>query len=272
MAGYKKPPSFEDKPYEHYIEELKAWTFVTDLAKEKQGPAVALSFSENDPSHIRAKIFSDLKIEGLEKETGMAALVEFMDKLFKKDELTEVYEYYVSFDRYKHSQGESVEGYIMEFEKRYSKTKNYGMELPQNVAAFRLLDRTMLDHKDRQFVLTAVNYNKKDTLFMQMKNAVKKFLGEQSMPSENHIKTESVKQEASCMVNYEKSNAGFHKKGGYYQHGRGRRPIPRGCSDIQNRVFHKWNPVDQEGNPLKCNICESILHLVKDCPYIRMQI
>ena len=24
------------------------------------------------------------------------------------------------------------------------------------------------------------------------------------------------------MVNYEESNAGFHNKGGYYQHGRGR--------------------------------------------------
>ena len=42
---------------------------------------------------------------------------------------------------------------------------------------------------------------------MQMKNALKKFFGEQSMPSENHIK-------ASWMVNYQESNAGFHKKGG----------------------------------------------------------
>ena len=84
----------------------------------------------------------------------------------------------------------------------------------------------MLDHKDRQLVLTAVDYNKKDTLFMQMKDALKKFFDEQSMPSENHTKTESIKQEASYMVNYEESNAEFRKKGGYYQRGRGRRPIP----------------------------------------------
>ena len=61
------------------------------------------------PSHIRDNIFSELKIENLKNETGMATLVEFMDKLFKKDELTEAYEYYVSFDRCKGSQGESVE-------------------------------------------------------------------------------------------------------------------------------------------------------------------
>ena len=126
---------------------------------------------------MKDKIFSELKIEHLKKEIGMTTLVEFMDKLFKKDELTEVYEYYVSFDRYKCSQGESVESHMIEFEKRYNKTKNYGMELPQSVVAFKLLDGTMLDHKDRQLVLTAADYNKKDTLFTQMKNALKKFLG-----------------------------------------------------------------------------------------------
>ena len=102
---------------------------------------------------------------------------------------------------------------------------------------------------------------------MQMKNALANFFGEQSMPSENHIKTESIKQEASCMVNYEESSTGFHKKGGYYQRGRVRRPIPCGSSAMQSRVFRKRNPVDQEGNPLKCNICESILQFAKDCPH-----
>ena len=47
-------------------------------------------------------------------------------------------------------------------------------------------------------------------------------------------------------MHVELCNAGFHKKGGYYQCGRGR-PI--------------------HGNTLKCNICESILHFAKDCPH-----
>ena len=40
------------------------------------------------------EIFSELRIEDLKKETSMVILAEFMDKLLKKDELTEVYEYY----------------------------------------------------------------------------------------------------------------------------------------------------------------------------------
>ena len=143
----------------------------------------------------------------------------------------------------------------MEFEKRDNKTNNYGIELSQNVVAFKLLDGTMLDHNDRQLVLTAVDY------------ALKKLFDEHSIPSENHIKTESIKQEASCMVNYEESNAGFHKRGGYYQRGKVRRPAPCGSSRMQSRVFLKRNLVDQDGDPLKCNICESILHFAKDCPH-----
>ena len=132
----------------------------------------------------------------------MVTLVEFMDKLFTQDELTEVYEYHISLNRYKRSQGENVKSYKMEFEKRYNKTKNYGMELPQNVVPFKLLDGTMPDHKDRQLVHTAVDYKKKNTLFMQMKNALKKFFGEQSMLSENQIKTESIKVTVHDFANH----------------------------------------------------------------------
>ena len=37
MSNYKNPPEFNSKakPYERYIEELKAWCVVTDLDKEK---------------------------------------------------------------------------------------------------------------------------------------------------------------------------------------------------------------------------------------------
>ena len=144
-------------------------------------------------------------------------------------------------------------------------------KLPQNVVTFKLLDGTMLNHKDRQLVFTAVDYNKKDTLFMKMKNALKKLFGEQSMSSENHIKTESIKQETSCMVNYEESNAGFHKKGGYYQHGRGRRPIPCASGGMQSHVFRKRSPVNQEGNPLSATFVNQFFILQKTA-HIHMQI
>ena len=52
------------------------------------------------------------------------------------------------------------------------------MELPQSVLAFKLLDGTLLQYKDRQLVLTAVDYSNLETLFSQIKVALKRFFGE----------------------------------------------------------------------------------------------
>ena len=56
------------------------------------------------------------------------------------------------------------------------------MELPESVLAFKLLDGACLQHKDRQLVLTGVNYAEVANMFKQMKTALKKFFGEQSIP------------------------------------------------------------------------------------------
>ena len=42
--------------------------------------------------------------------------------------------------------------------------------------AFKSLDGTLREHKDRQLVLTAVNYSNVETLFSQMEVALKSFL------------------------------------------------------------------------------------------------
>ena len=69
------------------------------------------------------------------------------------------------------------------------------------------------------------------------------------MPSENHIKTENIKQ---VTINVEEGEDQF---------------LMVLVSGMQSRVFPKWNSVEQEENPLKCNTCESILHFAKDCPH-----
>ena len=120
MSNYKKPPAFGEKAYDQYVEELKAWSIVTDLESSKQAVAVALSFPDSDSTQVKDKLFNEMKIEELNSENGMQLLISFMDKLFKRDELTQVYERYVSFDRFRRASGMSMESYISEFEKLYT--------------------------------------------------------------------------------------------------------------------------------------------------------
>ena len=92
-------------------------------------------------------------------------LITYLDKLFKKDELSEVYERYVLFDRYEKNDQQLVEDFILEFERRristdYNRIIQTEMKLPPPVLALKLLDASKLPHTDRQLVLTAIDYNK----------------------------------------------------------------------------------------------------------------
>ena len=88
------------------------------------------------------------------------------------------------------------------------------MELPQSVLAFKLLDGTLLEHKDRQSVLTTVDYSNVETLLSQMKVALKKFFGDQSKPA---ISTEdsSIKYEAALATRHEECNMNYRKRSNF---------------------------------------------------------
>ena len=178
MSSYKNPPQFESttKPYERYIEELKAWCMVTDLEEEKQGIATALSLPENDPSGVRDEVFNQVTLGKLNKTDGVEILMTYLDSLFKKDELSEVYERYINFDGHQKDPKQEMEEFVLKFEKLYNRIKQRDMGLLQPVLAFKLLDASKLPHRDRQLVLTGVDYSQKDNLFDQMKASLKSFM------------------------------------------------------------------------------------------------
>ena len=64
-----------------------AWTVVTDLSREKQAVAVALSLPEDDKNNIKEKVFVGLKLYDLNSENGMSLLFQFLDKHLLEVEL-----------------------------------------------------------------------------------------------------------------------------------------------------------------------------------------
>ena len=275
MSSYKNPPEFNilTNPYDRYIEELKAWCIVTELPKKKQGVAVALAMPENDSSGVRDKIFNDIKLDELNKDDGIDSLIHYMDNLFKRDELSEVYERYIKFDRFSRAENQKIENFILEFEKLYNRIRQKEMELPVPVLAFKLLDASGLSHHNRQLALTGVDYSNKANLFNQMKTSLKKFHGEQAIPesSENGslkiVKSEggSDQEVLYTRSNYRKWPSRNRGRGaGRYQSGNQSR-YPQ-SNDNQKRD-RSTNPPGFNGKPLKCKICESVMHLMRDCPH-----
>ena len=140
-------------------------------------------------------------MEDLKSDDGVKKLIKFMDNLFKKDELSEGYEIFSDFERFKRSPTMTMDTYSMEFDKLYNKTKKFAVVLPESVKAFKLLEGTELEQKDRQLVLTGVNYENSDTLYKQMTSALKKFFGRQSLASSSVSgATTSIKVEPSYIA------------------------------------------------------------------------
>ena len=292
--NYKIPPVFTtQKPYSRWVDEIKAWQALTDLDVKKRGIAIALSLPEDGQNSIRDKVFSELTVDVLNADDGVEKLIEFMDKIFKKDELSEAYEAYTEFDRFRRSKATSMEDYVTEFEKLYNKTKKFKMDLPQPVLAFKLLECSELDMKDRQLVLTGVNYANVADLFKQMSTSLKKFFGQQAASSKDMIDVGSIKVESACLttenVNYLRNrsgkNSGYRGNHGGYR-GRGNysgRPSasnyrgsdnwerstfsdkPKGANT--NTVNKPINPDGPDGLPIRCLSCDSVRHLMKQCPH-----
>ena len=120
MAMRISPPEFsKSKSYERYKQELTAWREVTDLKKEKQGIAIALSLPEND--NIREKVFDELDIDDLKKNDGLDTLMLFLDAQLGKDDLVDSLEKFEDFEDLSRESGQSISDFIALFDQKYHK-------------------------------------------------------------------------------------------------------------------------------------------------------
>ena len=218
-------PKFDAKTkrYERYIQEVEAWCSVNTGIEEKQKAVVlALSLPDTDESGVKDKLFNDISLADLSKEDGVKVFIEFMDGLFKKDDLSETYERYVQFDRFQKIASQNIDEFIIEFDKLYNRAAKRGVNLPDVVKAFKLLDAAKLSHQDKLFVLTAVDYAQKDKMYDQTKAALRKFKGGQATPgcltgTTATGSTQPIKLEPAFIAEHEEAlmAAGYVKKNAF---------------------------------------------------------
>ncbi len=256
MAMKLNPPDFgKSKSYERYKQELLAWREVTEVKKEKLGIAVALSLP--DETTIRDKVFDELGIEDLKGENGFDTILEFFDKNLSKDDLTDSIEKFESFEDCKREPGQSVIDFISNFDQKYNKILKKKMKLPSEVLAFKLLRRANISREERMLVMTGMDYSKKDTLYEQTKQSLKKFKGEMASGGSN-LPTMAIKCEPTFV-------AASYSRGRYNRGRRPNRSTWRGGMD--GRKERPVNPMGSNGKPMTCLACGSYRHLVSTCPH-----
>ena len=116
-----------------------------------------------------------------------------LDRSFKKDDLSIVCEVWSAFIHMIREPIDKMDEFTTKFEKKVVDLIRCGIDLPQVVLAMQIIDAANITDKEKQIVLTVVDYSKKDHMLDprldQSKSALRKFFGERKSM------TTAVKQE-----------------------------------------------------------------------------
>ena len=242
-SNYKNPPRFDEDDYSCWKNEIKIWTMMTELPKNKQALAVSLSLNGN-----AKRAAMGIAVETLNTDEGMSNLLETLDNLFLKDSLDSMYEAYQNFDKFQRPENMSISEYIIEFDQRYLKSTKFEMTLPDPVLAFKLLDKSGLDYQQRQLALTACASS--ELKYKNMKSALKRIFGESNVAGP-YNEEPIVKQETALYATLKKKK--YHN-------------FPKSDTGGSNR-FKNGNPPNRYGKITRCSICQSVLHWWRECPH-----
>lgn len=261
MAASKlEPPRFFDDAagYPEYKRKLERWSRITKIAQAKQAEYVVYHL-EDHPSGIQEKIDIAIGADIEDAVDGMGKLIKFLDEIYAEDEMSEAWNKYKDFIRLKRDQDQPVTEFIAEFDKKHKRAKESGCQFSDMVLGFNLLESCQLSETDEKFILIDVDFKtgkEQENLLSQIKNSLRKFQGRDRLRDgkENLIKTEdtfvsSVKEALLA--------DGWTPPGS----------SPAGPSVRKNSAEYKGkkNPLDSNGNPLRCFKCQSEYHMSDRC-------
>ena len=284
------PVLSKDKSYERFKTELTLWKNVTTTPVAKMGTIIALSLPEDHPSKIKDKIFDQLSVADLSGNDGYDNLIAVMDKILLKDSLTDAFDKYLNFEKYNRKH-ESVSEFIEIFDMNYNKLDKLGIKLPSEILAFKLLIQCNLTKDEEMLVKSGIDYNNKANMYQDTKESLKKFKGDCTQSSMGCGPAISVKKEnESVNLTQPRYNSKLKTRGGSsYHQGYFKRDtrsefgqfqpkgvnfkssstqVTRGRGRVNNGgMMRPINPTGQGGQILRCAACDSVRHMLAECPH-----
>ena len=105
--------------YQDWLKLKKIWRNFSDLPKAKQGPAIVLSL-ENEGLDAVLELIEEV-ISG---ENGVDAIINRLDRIYKKDEKLENYMALENIETFKGPENMKISDYLNNFEQLYNKKKS----------------------------------------------------------------------------------------------------------------------------------------------------
>ena len=136
----KKPPVLHDlENYEQWKEDVFMWKEMTDLSRNKQALAVHLTLKGQ-----AGEVANQVSTANKKKDDGLEILLDKLDEAFLKEPERRKYKAYQGFEECLRKDGMPICEFMRVFDTKYFKMKAKGMELPDEVLAFRLVKNCRL--------------------------------------------------------------------------------------------------------------------------------
>ena len=279
MSANKTPPSLsKSKNYQDYIKKLNIWCKITSIPKKDQGGAILLTLENEAEDKVL-----ELDENEIICDNGVANIIKQLDKIYKKNETLEKFEALDNFETYRRLSEESINDFIIEFDKRLNRTQKLGTTMSEDLLAYRMIKSANLSEQDERLVKATCKLS-----YVEVKDKLKSMFGDavSSKPSDFHVnvKTEDVfdsvhdsisgsstlyvrgKSRGRSRANHRGSSRGY--RGNKSQTSRSDN-TRNDRSDSQSDCDHNdgKNPLNDDGTITQCAICKSIYHWAPKCPH-----
>ena len=145
MSANKTPPLLSKcKSYQDYIKKINIWCKITSIPKKDQGGAILLTLENEAEDKVL-----ELDENEIICDLGVANIIKQLDKIYKKNETLEKFEALDSFETYRRQPEESINDFIIEFDKRLNRTKKLGTTMSNDLLAYRMIKCANMLEQDK---------------------------------------------------------------------------------------------------------------------------
>ena len=177
--------------YEDWKFDVTLWTNFTKAEKARRGFALYSTLPTEKGVNEKVRLAMQNGELDINADDAVEKIFGILDKFFKKDDLSVVCEAWCRYKNLVKGENDTMDQFLNDYEKNIKELKKEGVTLPEVVLAMQLIDSAGLSKQDKQMVLTAVDYSKKEEMYDQMKKALRKFFGDHGMSHKQRIKEES---------------------------------------------------------------------------------
>ena len=288
--SYKNPPEMrDDLLYSDWKKELSIWEDFTELAKNKQGPAVYLTLK----GKARETVLAEVDIKKIKTDNGVKVITDILDTLFLKNEAESAFSSFDSFIKFRRPATMSIKDYVIEFNLRMKKASSHDMTIADSVQAYFLLSCANLSPEQTSLCRATC----KKLSFADMKEQIERVSMVPEPNKHQNIQLSTSDVSANVQVEFMADTPGDHAYEQYYDYDfpRAEEPAVNYDYDYLSNSTHEYdayygrqntrasrpqqyrgrgrgrgvskNRPDEFGNPTVCRFCKSVYHWIEDCPH-----